>query len=341
MIQAEETVISNLILHRVKRADEKSILSDSEFDYADDDEEKILKKIFLKPFTALSTTCEFKHAVDINYNVLFNLSKAVFEGENFIENTQKIAQHLHDCSSHPNIKEGDLFIVKFDDILFENKHFQGLGIYKFEDKESFIDAAVVNKQVDFKLRKGIGTKKPDKGCLILFTEEPYTILILDNNANDTDYWQNDFINHRFKNDHINNTNDFLNITKNYITQQIAEDFDISKADQIDLLNRSVDYFKTNESFNKQDFEAKVFIDEGVVNSFRNYDENFRNEHHLSFADDFEISIQAVKKQARNFKSILKLDKNFHIYIHGNREMIEQGVDKDGRKFYKIYYEEEA
>jgi hypothetical protein len=58
------------------------------------------------------------------------------------------------------------------------------------------------------------------------------------------------------------------------------------------------------------------------------------------ADSFEISTQAVKKQARIFKSVLKLDKNFHIYIHGNRDMIEQGVEKDGRKYYKIYFENE-
>ena len=49
----------------------------------------------------------------------------------------------------------------------------------------------------------------------------------------------------------------------------------------------------------------------------------------------------MKKQSRAFKSVLKLDKNFHIYIHGDRELIEQGGDKDGRKFYKIYYEDEA
>ena len=265
----------------------------------------------------------------------------MFEGANFIETSKNIAQHLISTSTHPNIKEGDLFIVKFEDVRFENKHFQGVGIYKFEDKESFIDASVVNKQIDFQLRKGIGTKKPHKACLILFTEEPYTILILDNNNNDTDYWQNDFINHRFKNDHINNTNDFLTLTKNYITNQIADDFDISKADKIDLLNRSVDYFKTNENFDKQDFETKVFFDGGVIDSFRKYDEGYRKEHQLDFADNFEISIQAVKKQARNFKSILKLDKNFHIYIHGNRELIEQGQERDGRKFYKIYFEEES
>ncbi|HZK95596.1 MAG TPA: hypothetical protein VFC67_15425 [Prolixibacteraceae bacterium] len=40
------------------------------------------------------------------------------------------------------------------------------------------------------------------------------------------------------------------------------------------------------------------------------------------------------------KSIIKLAKNFHINVRGHRELIEQDVDKKGRKFYKIYYREE-
>jgi len=40
-------------------------------------------------------------------------------------------------------------------------------------------------------------------------------------------------------------------------------------------------------------------------------------------------------------NIIKLDKNFHIYVHSARELIEHGVDEEGRKFYKIYYKEES
>ena len=39
--------------------------------------------------------------------------------------------------------------------------------------------------------------------------------------------------------------------------------------------------------------------------------------------------------------VIKLDKNLPIYVHGSRELIEQGVDEEGRKFYKIYYKEES
>jgi hypothetical protein len=83
------------------------------------------------------------------------------------------------------------------------------------------------------------------------------------------------------------------------------------------------------------------IDSGIIKSFRNFDSSYRQENYIEPNDNFDISPQAVKKQAKAFKSVLKLDKNFHIYIHGNRELIEQGIDKDGRKFYKIYFERES
>jgi hypothetical protein len=47
----------------------------------------------------------------------------------------------------------------------------------------------------------------------------------------------------------------------------------------------------------------------------------------------------VKKQSRGFKSIIKLYKNFHIYGHGDRKMIEQGSDEKG-KYYRLYFDEE-
>jgi hypothetical protein len=116
---------------------------------------------------------------------------------------------------------------------------------------------------------------------------------------------------------------------------------VSKADQIDLLNRSVDYFKNHECFDKAEFENEVFQDNTLIESFRSFDSSYRQENALDIADDFEISQQAVKKQAKVFKSVLKLDKNFHIYIHGDRQLIEQGIEKDGRKYYKIYFDKES
>ncbi len=132
----------------------------------------------------------------------------------------------------------------------------------------------------------------------------------------------------------------MNITKNFVTKQLTEEFEVSKTDQIDLLNRSVEYFKSHDSYNREEFENEIFNNADVIDSFRDFDQRFREENKIEINDEFGISNQAVKKQARIFKSVLKLDKNFHIYIHGNRSLIEKGVDDNGRKFYKIFYNEE-
>lgn len=339
MIQIEEAVIRKISLNRFSKED-KSIISNSLYDYSGEEEENILKRILLKPFVSHFQTFEFQHDIDINYNILFTLAKNIYEGTDFVEQSAKIAQHLISSSKHPNIKDGDVFIVKFDEIKMNNKYYEGLGIFKFEDKDSFVETSIENSKLDLNFRKGIGSKKPDKACLVVFTEEPFTVLIIDSNINETDYWQKDFINHKPKKDHVNDTNNFLTITKSFITNRVPNDFEVSKADQIDLLNRSVEYFKINDTFEKEKFEEDVFKERDVIDSFRNFDDGYRRDNKVELSDSFEISVQAVKKQARVFKSVLKLDKNFHIYIHGNKELIEQGVDENGRKFYKIYYDEE-
>ncbi|MDR0687903.1 MAG: nucleoid-associated protein, partial [Prevotellaceae bacterium] len=56
---------------------------------------------------------------------------------------------------------------------------------------------------------------------------------------------------------------------------------------------------------------------------------------------FGISEAAVKRQARVLKSVIKLDKNFHIYVHGRREYITRGYDeKTGLHFYQLFFREE-
>lgn len=339
MIQIDEAVISKISLNRFSR-ENKSIINNRLYDYSGEEEENILKRIMLKPFVSHFQTYEFQHEIDISYNVLFELAKNIYERTDFIEQSAKIIQHLTSSSKHPNIKDGDVFLAKFDDIKMNNKYYEGLGIFKFEDKDSFVETSVENSMLELNFRKGIGSKKPDKACLVVFTEEPFTVLIIDSNTNETDYWQKDFINHKPKKDNVNDTNNFLTLTKSFITQQVPNEFETTKADQIDFLNRSVEYFKTNETFEKEKFEEEVFKERDVIDSFRNFDDAYRRDNQVELSDSFEISAQAVKKQARVFKSVLKLDKNFHVYIHGNKELIEQGVDANGRKFYKLYYEEE-
>ncbi len=282
----------------------------------------------------------------VELNPVYQFVKAIFENPaDFVEQTQNCARHLYDKSNHPKIKGGELQVAHFTGCFINDAEVDAIGFFKSENKETFLKVIASKNGFDLESDKGIAVKKLDKGCIIFNTKakDGYLVAVVDNTnrGEEAQYWKDEFLAVKPIANEFHQTNEFLSIAKNFVTKQLDEDFEVSKADKIDYLNRSVEYFKNNETFDKGDFERKVFQEPGIINSFKKFDSAFREENDIELADNFDISQQAVKKQARVFKSVLKLDKNFHIYIHGNRDLIEQGVDADGRKFYKIYFQQES
>lgn len=289
---------------------------------------------------------QFFFLPNLELNPMYQFISSVFkEKESFIEQSKNVGRYLYDKSTHPQIKGGELCIFYFKDCQINDELIDCIGIFKSENKETILKVSSTKDGYNLKDEKGINTTKLDKGCLIFNTETEngYIVSVVDNTNKNTEaqYWKDDFLSVQPKRNEYHQTNQFLGIAKQFVTKKLTEDFEVSKADQIDLLNRSVEYFKNHETFEKTDFVKKVFQDNNIIDSFRNFDEDFRRDNEIEISNNFDISTQAVKKQARAFKSVLKLDKNFHIYIHGDKELIEQGVEKDGRKYYKIYYKDES
>jgi hypothetical protein len=281
----------------------------------------------------------------LDLNPVYQFICKVFQDEDaFIEQSKNSGRYLYDKSSHPNIKAGELCIVYLRDCQIDDELVNGIAIFKSENKETILKIDATSK--GFKLTDvvGLNINKLDKGCLIFDTqkEDGFVVSLVDNTnkLSEAQYWKDDFLSVRPRKDEYHQTNQFLGITKQFVTKQLTEDFEVSKADQIDFLNRSVGYFKKHDTFDKAEFEEEVFGDSSVIESFRKFDNGYRQDNELELSDNFQISSQAVKKQSRIFKSVLKLDRNFDIYIHGDKNLIEKGVEKDGRKYYKIYYEEE-
>jgi len=347
MINYNSCIIEELSVHRVgnKTNDEEIQLSDQSIAVVDESLSEILLNYFLKPFDGEELYNFTFSGGEVELNPLFQYATSIFDdGIPFHENSIKVAQYLYDVALHPNIKSGDLFVVKFSNLRLNDQPIEAIGLFKSENKHSFLTLIQQKGVPAIKHNSGIHAEKLDKGCLIFNREkeEGYRIAIVDksNRLTEAQYWKDTFLNLSPRNDGFQNTKAFLNIAKNYVKDQISEEFQVEKTDQMEMLNRSVEYFKQNDSFNKQEFEESVFQNEEVISSFREFDNNYRTENEIQIKDEFEISNQAVKKQSRFFKSILKLDKNFHVYIHGDRSKIERGEDTDGRKFYKIYYEKE-
>lgn len=347
MLDYTDCKLERLAVHQIgnQTNGEDLHLSTELVDISDGHLRELLLRYCLRPFEAPEFFNFTFDNEDFTLNPLFNFASQMFDTEAaFHRNTVEVAKHLFEQSTHPQIKSGDLFVAYFTDIVIGDELTDAIGIFKAENRQSFLKLDSKATQFELQYEDGIHVDKLDKGCLIFNTDREigFKVCMVDksNKAMEAQYWRDDFLSLKPSNDDFHYTRHFMDITKNFVTKQLSEEFEVSKADQIDLLNRSVDYFKSHDKFDKQEFEATVLQDEKVIGSFRSFDENYRAEKDLDFSDDFNISPQAVKKQSRVFKSVLKLDKNFHIYIHGDRELIEQGTEADGRKFYKIYFDEE-
>jgi hypothetical protein len=283
----------------------------------------------------------------MNLNELFHFSTEVFkERGRFHEVSQQITKYLYDLTNHPKIKSGELYVAYFNNVQLEGELLDAIGIFKSETKETYLK--VYPEDSGFNLgyeQDGINIQKLDKGCLIFNTEkeEGYKVLVVDqtNRAGEAVYWKDEFLQLKIRNDSFNQTNNTLSVYKSFVTNKLEDDFEMNKADKIDLLNRSMKYFKEKESFELDEFSNEVLGNPKAIESFKNFKQNYEKEFDTEIADSFDISSPAVKKQARVFKSVLKLDKNFHIYIHGNKELIEKGFDDDkSMNFYKVYFKEE-
>jgi hypothetical protein len=348
MIQFTETTLKKLIIHRVgnKLMEEGVTLSNATIDLARQKElSQVLIKYFLSHFKE-PVYYNFHHVSSLDLNEVYTITSSLFEStSHFVKKSKDIANILYEYSNHPKIKSGELYVAYFEDCQINNEVTDAIGIFKSETKDTFLKIFEEEKSIQVNHDEGININKLDKGCLIfnIDAEDGFMVSIIDNlNKNgEAQYWKDEFLKLEPVSDNYHLTKNYLNLARSYVTGRLDDDFEVSKTDQIDYLNRSIDYFKKNEEFNEKEFAEAVFEHQEVIQSFRRFKTDFQHENDIQLAGEFEISTPAVKRQAGVFKSVLKLDRNFHIYIHGDKDLIERGVDEDGRKYYKIYYNEES
>lgn len=101
----------------------------------------------------------------------------------------------------------------------------------------------------------------------------------------------------------------------------------------------MDFFKDRDDFDIDDFTNEVMTEPETIKKFRQYKQRCEDETGISIDNQFPVSEAVRKEQQRSFKRVIQLDKKIQIVISGNRQNIEQGIDKKG-KFYKPYYTEE-
>jgi hypothetical protein len=349
MIDFSQATIENMVVHQVGARVEAAPMKFSKNTMQLQDDElvsDVLLNYFFKPFKE-DAYYNFFHPEDIEKNLVYVIAKQLFEGGgDFYNSTIQVAEWLYENSNHPKIRGGEFYMALFNNVVVDGELVNAIGIFKSENKETFLKVYLKEQNFELGAQEGINIKKLDKGCLIFNTEqgEGYKVCSIDNinKGNEARFWVDDFLGLQPREDNYYFTRNYLEMCKGFVDNVYNKDHEVPRSDQISMLNRSLEFFNTKENFNEANFEHEVIGQPEVIEAFKDYKENFKEECSVPLREEFDISKSAVKGQKSTFKSILKLDKNFHVYIHGRHDYVERGYDQQkGLNYYTLYYEIES
>lgn len=350
MIHYQDAIFKNLSIHYVgnKHQDQYYSLGKSPVDISEDEVlPDLLLQYFFKPFAKVEEEyCFFHPNEDLELNVVYHFINSYFSNDgDFHSMSQELAKHLYEVTSHPNIKPGEMYITQVEDITFKGEDYEAIGIFKSENKDTYLK--VYPKSENFEItyeQEAININKLDKGVLVLFhaDSKDFKVFVVDQtNKQDAVYWKDDFLQVKQVSNEYAQTGNLMKVYKKFVQKDMDELFELEAVDKIDLLNRSLDFLKNNEVFEQEKFQEEVIGHPSAIALYKQSVDEYEKEFEVNIGDQFTIAAPAVKKHQNAYKSVLKLDRNFHIYVHGNRDLIEKGFDEArGMNYYKVYFEEE-
>ncbi len=348
MLELKQSTLRNIVVHNVgnKSKGENLSFSKSEFNMVDENINNILLQYFLSPFKT-DEFYNFFHESDINLNEVYNYVSKIFADKTELYNQSKnISKHLFEQSTHPKIKGGEFYIAYLEDCVVDGELVDGIGLFKSENKDTYIRVYQQGDNFEIDYENGININKLDKGCLIFNTEKEqgYKISIVDtyNKGNEAVYWREDFLKIKPREDNYYSTSNFIDMCKSFSETVLTEDNNVDKKEQIEFIKRTQDFFKDNEEYKEESFHKEVINEPVIVDAFKEFKTDFEEASGSKTGKEFDISENAVKKSQKFFKSVIKLDKNFHIYVHSRPNNMEKGFDESKqKKFYKLFYNDEA
>jgi hypothetical protein len=169
MINLYPAQIESLSVHRVgNKSRNESVFLSAEPYRLNDEISAVLKEYFFKPFREKEENYfRFANEVDVDFNTLYPMIEATFADPSGIHaNSKKITTHLFEQSNHPHIKNGEVYVAYFSDVVIDNQKTDAIGIFKSELKHDFLQFKESTSNLDIIIQQGVNINKLDKGCLI-------------------------------------------------------------------------------------------------------------------------------------------------------------------------------
>ena len=293
------------------------------------------------PFYRLSTSNEGRNTMLEIANCIFN------ETSSFYQQSCKLSEFQYEVAVHPKIKSGEVYVTYFKNVKFDGESVDAIGVFKSENKETYLKIYESSERnLEVERQEGVSIKKLDKGCIIYNTsqDDGYRVQVVDKTSPKSEvarFWEKDFLNVEQLEDEFYHTQNYIDLCQDFCNEVFSVKNEVSKSDQLLLLNRSLDFFCEEKEFDEQKFEKDVIQDSAVIDAFKEHKQDFEEKREVKLEPSFQVHKESALQTRKKFRSIIKLDKNFHIYIHGDQSSIERGYD-DGLKksYYKLYFNNE-
>jgi hypothetical protein len=342
MIDFGTIFMEKVVIHKVgnKTRNESYQLSKEEDNVDDENLKIILEKYFLKLFTD-KDSYHFYHESDINLNEVYHFSKKIFaKPETFYDQSVNIVKHLYNKSSHPNIKSGDFYMGYFSDELESMKI---IGIFKAENKDTFLKIDTVGDRFSFSYDKGLNLNKVDKGCLIIENgdENNYTVYIIDSiaktNRDIAKYWEEEFLNVKRIQDDISQTREIINIVEEFSNEIFKKELGKDPKEIHDFKTKSHNYINNTDDFNVNSYIENTITNENEKKIYLEFKREYEVNNRLNPINNFEINHDITMKNKKRTKSKIILDTGIDLIL-SNYDYVDEGYDEEKHMNYmKIYY----
>ena len=345
MINLYSAHIASLSIHRVgNKSKNEPILLSEEIYKTNDEITPLLKEFFLKPFRDKEENYfQFGNEVDLEFNELYKLASEIFADPDSIhENSKKITRYLYDQSMHQHIKSGEVYVAFLDNLQIDNEKVNGIGIFKSELKQDFLQFSETESQLEAFLQQGVSLNKLDKGCLIFDVkkEEGYKILSVDSNRYDARYWLESFLGVDACNDDNFKTKKYLKFCQDFAKDVVlpAED----KKQEVLFMNRAVNHFAKNDNFLESAFINEVIDNPDLIPEFNHYKNEKSPKYSIEDLTTFPIANTAVTAARKKIKNVINLDTNIQIKLdfinpESAEKFVEKGWDEEKQMYYYLVY----
>lgn len=300
------------------------------------DSREFMTKLIEKSFLMEDLKC-FSYVESVELNPVYQFVSKIFDdNEAFLKQSVNIATFLYDQSLHPNIRNGELYVL-LAQCEYKKQLVDAVVILKSEKKDPFLAIDNDGMEITARTMYGTGLKGLDKGCLVLNLEceNGYVVGTVDNIniGSDAQYWTNSFLHVTARDDDYHQTVKLMDMCTGFV-QQLKEQ---SEVDSVIAAKKTAEILKTNETVQVNDLADMLCQNEEQKQAFDTYRQSFEEEHG-SFADEICVVSKAASRKPVSRMNVLKLGNDFEVKVLNPDADIESGVDEvSGKRFYTLYY----